>query len=74
VERMEWRSPMNCRGIGMVFLNTDTHTHTSTHPYEHMHLHTTAMSTFERLNRLDLEIYKVGHQECLTVDGDITSH
>jgi hypothetical protein len=32
------------------------------------------MSASERLSRLDLEIHKVGHQERLTVDGDITSH
>jgi hypothetical protein len=29
------------------------------------------MNTSERLSQLDLEIYKVGHQECFTVDGDI---
>jgi hypothetical protein len=28
----------------------------------------TSMSTSERLSRFDLEIHKVGHQECLTVD------
>jgi hypothetical protein len=26
------------------------------------------MITFERLNRLDLEIYKVDHQKCLAID------
>jgi hypothetical protein len=46
----------------------------STHPYEHTHAHPTSMSTSERLSRLDLEIYEVGHQERLTVDGDVTSH
>jgi hypothetical protein len=32
------------------------------------------MSTYKRLSRLDLKIHKVGHQECLAVDGDIASH
>jgi hypothetical protein len=30
------------------------------------------MSTFERLGRLDLEFYEVGHKERFTVDGDVT--
>jgi hypothetical protein len=29
------------------------------------------ISTFKRLGRFDLEIHKVGHQERLTVDGDV---
>jgi hypothetical protein len=32
------------------------------------------MSTFKKLSQLDLEIHEVGHQERLTVDGDVTSH
>jgi hypothetical protein len=32
------------------------------------------LSTSERLSRLDLDIYKVDHQERLTVDGDVASH
>jgi hypothetical protein len=32
------------------------------------------MNTSERLSRLNLEIHKAGHQECLVVDGDVTSH
>jgi hypothetical protein len=38
------------------------------------YIHIISISIFERLNRFDLEIYEVGHQECLTVDGDIVSH
>jgi hypothetical protein len=38
------------------------------------HVYPTHMSTFERLSRLDLEIYEVGHQECIAVDDDVTSH
>jgi hypothetical protein len=53
--------------------NTDNHTRTSTHLYEHTHAHPTPMSTSERLNRLDLEIHEVGHQERLAVDGDVVS-
>jgi hypothetical protein len=34
--------------------------------YEHTHTHPIFMSTFERLSRLDLEIYEVGHQVTLT--------
>jgi hypothetical protein len=29
------------------------------------------MNTSERLSRLNLEIYEVGYQEHLTVDGDV---
>jgi hypothetical protein len=54
--------------------NAYTHTRTGTHPYEHTHAHPTPMSTFERLSRLDLEIYEVGHQERLAIDGDVASH
>jgi hypothetical protein len=32
------------------------------------------MSTFERLDRLDLEIHEVGHQDRLVVDEDVTYH
>jgi hypothetical protein len=45
-----------------------------THLYEHTHVHTNPMSTSERLSWLDLEIHKVGHQECLIVDEDVTSY
>jgi hypothetical protein len=31
------------------------------------------MSTFERLSQLDLEIYELGHQKRLAVDGDVAS-
>jgi hypothetical protein len=54
--------------------NVDTNIHMSTHPYKHMHAQPISMSTFERLSRLDLEIYEVGHQKRLTVDGDVASH
>jgi hypothetical protein len=54
--------------------NTDTHTRMSTHPYEYTHTHPTPMSMSEILSQLDLEIHKVGHQECLAVDGDVASH
>jgi hypothetical protein len=46
----------------------------STHPYEHTHAHPTHMTTSERLDRLDLEIHEVDHEECLTVDGDVVYH
>jgi hypothetical protein len=32
------------------------------------------MNTSKKLNQLDLEIYEVGHQERLVIDGDVTSH
>jgi hypothetical protein len=32
------------------------------------------MSIFKRVSQLDLEIYEVGHQERLIIDGDIASH
>jgi hypothetical protein len=54
--------------------NTDIHTYMSTHSYEHTYTHHTLMSNSERLSRFDLEIHKVDHQECFTVDGDIVSH
>jgi hypothetical protein len=46
----------------------------STHIYEYIYTHTISISISERLKRLDLEIYEVGHQKRLTVDGDIASH
>jgi hypothetical protein len=48
-----------------------TYKHSS---YEYTHTHPTPMSTFERLSRLDLEINKVDHQECLTIDRDVAYH
>jgi hypothetical protein len=41
----------------------------SIHSYEYTHAHFIFMSTSEK--RFDIEIHKVGHQERLTVDGDI---
>jgi hypothetical protein len=46
----------------------------TTYLYEYMYVHPIFMSTSERLDRLDLEIHKIGHQERLAVDGDGTSH
>jgi hypothetical protein len=46
----------------------------STYPYEHTHTYPTPMSTSERLSQFDLEIYEVGHQEHIIVDGDVASH
>jgi hypothetical protein len=46
----------------------------STHLYEYTYAHSTLMTTFKRLNRLDLEIHKIDHQERLTVDGDVVSN
>jgi hypothetical protein len=43
----------------------------SIHPYEYTRTHPTLMSTSERLDRLDLEIHEVGHQEHLTIDEDV---
>jgi hypothetical protein len=45
-----------------------------THHYEYTHEHPTSMSTSERLNRFDLEIHKVGHQERIAVDENVISH
>jgi hypothetical protein len=42
--------------------------------YEHTHAHTTPISIFKKLSRLNLEIYEIGHQECLTVDRNVASH
>jgi hypothetical protein len=46
----------------------------STYSYEYTYAHTISMSISERLNRLDLEIYKVGHQKYITVYRDVVSH
>jgi hypothetical protein len=46
----------------------------STHPYKHAYAHTITMIIFERLSWLNLDIHKVGHQKCLTVNGYVTSH
>jgi hypothetical protein len=55
-------------------INTDIHTRMSTHLYEHTYAHYTSMNTSKILSWFDFEIHKVGHQERLTVDRDITSH
>jgi hypothetical protein len=44
------------------------------HFYKHTHIHFILMSNYKKLNRLDLNIYEVGHQERVTVDGDVASH
>jgi hypothetical protein len=46
----------------------------STQPYEYTHAHPTSMNTSERLSQFNLEIYEVGHQERLNIDGDVASH
>jgi hypothetical protein len=46
----------------------------NTHPYKYIYIQSTSINTSERLNRLDLEIHKVGYQERLIVDGDVASH
>jgi hypothetical protein len=46
----------------------------STYFYECTHAYPIPISTFKRLNQLYLEIHEVGHQEYLTVDGDVASH
>jgi hypothetical protein len=46
----------------------------STHSYKYIYIHHIPINTFERLDRVDLKIHKVGHQECLTIDGDVASH
>jgi hypothetical protein len=62
----------------VIFLETQ-YKHRYSYPYEYLSLRHTYvylifMSTSERLSRLNLEIHKVGHQEQLTVDGNVTSH
>jgi hypothetical protein len=54
--------------------NADIHTCAITHSYEHTYAHPISMSTSKRLNRLDLEIHKVDHQERFAVDGDVASY
>jgi hypothetical protein len=46
----------------------------STYLYKYTYIYPIPMSTSERLSRLDLEIHEVGHQERLTVDGDVISN
>jgi hypothetical protein len=45
-----------------------------THSYEHTYVHPNSMSTFKRLDWLDLEIHKVGHEERLVIDEDVAYH
>jgi hypothetical protein len=42
--------------------------------YEYMYVYTIFMSTFKKLSRFDLKIYKVGHKKRLAIDRDIISH
>jgi hypothetical protein len=46
----------------------------NTYLYEHMYAHPIIMSISERLSRLNLEIHKIGHEERLTIDGNVVSH
>jgi hypothetical protein len=46
----------------------------STYLYEHTYAHHTRMSISERLNRLDLKIHEISHQERLIIDEDVISH
>jgi hypothetical protein len=39
-----------------------------------MYVHHTFMSAFERLSRLDLEIYEVSHQERFVVNQNFASY
>jgi hypothetical protein len=43
----------------------------NTHLYKYIY---TSYLYEHLLNRFDLEIHEVSHQECLAVDGDVTSH
>jgi hypothetical protein len=54
--------------------NVNIYTRTTTHSYEHIRIRHVPISTSERLSQLNFEIHKVGHQECLAVDGDVASH
>jgi hypothetical protein len=42
--------------------------------YKYIYVHSIHMSKFERLNRFDIKIYEVGHQERFAVDGDVISN
>jgi hypothetical protein len=46
----------------------------NTHSYEYTHVHPISMSTSERVSRFDPKIHEIGHQERLTIDGDVASH
>jgi hypothetical protein len=52
--------------------NTYTYTHMRTHHYKYTHIHLISISTFEKLDQLDLEIDKVRHQWHISVDKDVT--
>jgi hypothetical protein len=54
--------------------NAEIYIRTSIHSYEYTHTHHIFMINSERLSRLDLEIYEIGHQERLAVDGNVASH
>jgi hypothetical protein len=42
--------------------------------YEHTYAYPISMSIFKRLNRLDLEIHEVSHQECIAINGYVIFH
>jgi hypothetical protein len=50
-----------------------THIRTSTHPMN-TRAHPTPINISERLDRIDLEIHKVGHQDRFTIDEDVAYH
>jgi hypothetical protein len=54
--------------------NIDTYICINIYLYKHTHKHSISMSTFKRLSQFNLKIHKIGHQECIAVNRDITSH
>jgi hypothetical protein len=54
--------------------NVNIHIRMNIYPYKYTYAHSSPINIFERLNRFNLQIYEVGHQERLDVDGDIISH
>jgi hypothetical protein len=49
------------------------YTYEHSHLYEYIYTHITPMNISEKLNRLDLKIHEVDHQERLTISGDVSS-
>jgi hypothetical protein len=53
----------NCLFLYKYSKNVDIHIQS----YKYTYAYSTSMIIFERLNRFDLEIYEVGHQDCLAI-------
>jgi hypothetical protein len=55
-----------------ICINIDIYTYITIHLYKYTYVQSISISTSEILSQFDLKIHKVGHQECIAVDEDVS--